>query len=166
MQKILLIVVGAVLLVVAAVAITLLVVNPGEVKQDPAAEVAAAEETEGDDEDVAEEGDFDASNAVYHEFHPNFVVNITDGPKSRYLAIDLAAVADSQSAIDALRNHMPALRNDLILLFSSQKAEDLRSSEGKEGLRKQTLAVVQKVMDDKYGEPAIEDVYFNKFVIQ
>lgn len=161
MKKPILIGVGALLLIGIAVGITLVLVGGDEPSPEDTEEVL---DEEGDEED--EEGAADSS--VYHEFHPNFVVNIFDKStdRTRFLAIDLAASAPEQADIDALKKHMPAMRNDLIMLFSSQDVDQLHSVEGKETLRKQTLEVVRKVMEQKYGEPAIDDVYFNKFVIQ
>jgi len=182
MKKILLLVVGAIVLVVAAVLSTLAFVKatnpelsavepPAPVVEEPVAEEEQAvdEEEPADEtanEDVVEEGQFDPNNAIYQDFHPSFVVNITDGDRNRYLALDVTAVGYSQRDIDALRTHMPAIRNDLITLFSSKDASTLRTSEGKEALRQEALEVIRRVMEQKYGAPAIQEVYFSKFVIQ
>ncbi len=162
MKKIVIIAVVAVVLIGGSVGLTVFLLGGDE---EAAAQEGAEAATEAGGEGNAG-GQGDASKAIYHEFHPNFVVNISDQRKTRYLQIDLAAVAYKQSHIDALKNHMPAIRNDLIVLFSSQEAKPLRTQEGKETLRQQALESVRKVMEAKHGEAAIEEVYFNKFVIQ
>ena len=174
MKMIIFIALGAIILVAGAVGVTVVVVKPSEEEQQAAiaAAVKEAEEKAGgaDGEAGAEaeviEAGAESASSVYHEFHPNFVVNIGDGEKSRFLAIDLAVSAKDQAAVDALKQHMPAVRNELILLFSSQEAMPLRNVDGKEVLRQQTLEALQKVMRKKYGHPAIQGAYFNKFVIQ
>ncbi|GIX22643.1 MAG: hypothetical protein KatS3mg121_1426 [Gammaproteobacteria bacterium] len=104
--------------------------------------------------------------AFYHELHPPFVVNVDDDGRGRYLQVDVAVMARSQKAVDAVKEHAPALRHHLNILFSSQEVAPLRTAEGKEALRQAALETIRKVMIEKTGEPMVEDVYFNKFVIQ
>ena len=47
----------------------------------------------------------------------------------------------------ALGLHEPAIRNDLLMLFSGLEAAALASREGKEGMRKQALATVLRRAD-------------------
>ena len=131
---------------------------------------AATEVSEGAaSEDVAEEekGEAEATtDTVYHKFKPAFVVNFEDKGKLRFLQIDLSVATKLPSVIDALENHEPVIRNNLVLLYSSQKADELNSVEGKELLRKQTREAIQKIMMDNIGNPGIDEVFFTGFVVQ
>lgn len=51
-------------------------------------------------------------------------------------------------------------------MLSSQEAGNISSAKGKEQLRKDALASVQKVLQDLEGEPIIESLYFANFIIQ
>ena len=64
------------------------------------------------------------------------------------------------------QHNVPALRNRLLLLFSSQDFEEVRTIAGRERLRLQSLKAVNDVLDlDSRGD-RVEDVYFTAFVIQ
>ena len=56
-----------------------------------------------------------------------------------------------QHMIEEVEKHMPVIRNNLLLLFSSQTAETLNSPEGKEQLRQQALDEINKVIEEETG---------------
>lgn len=95
-----------------------------------------------------------------------FVVNFPSGSKVRFLQIDLQVAARDQALLDAVRDHAPAIRNDLVLLFSSQDPEALNTLEGKETLRAATLARIRAILEAQIGRGEVEDVYFTGFVMQ
>ena len=61
---------------------------------------------------------------------------------------------------------MSALRNGLVMLFSSQKPEDLLDREGKENLRQQALEEIQAILEAYTGNSGIDKVFFTSFVMQ
>ena len=63
-------------------------------------------------------------------------------------------------------HHKPYLRNSLVMLFSAQEANIMNSSEGREELRQIALKEVKAVMSELEGVPAVDDLYFNNFVVQ
>ena len=104
---------------------------------------------------------------VYYKFDPAFVVNFGSPGNVRYLQIMIEAMSRDAKINDAIKLVEPAIRNDLMLLFSSQQYEDLLTQEGKEKLRQATLDVVRKAVGAENGEPnAVERVYFTSLVIQ
>jgi flagellar FliL protein len=52
------------------------------------------------------------------------------------------------------------------MLFSGQEPSVLNTREGKEQLRTDALAEIQKVMKAETGKPAVESVFFTSFVMQ
>ena len=58
------------------------------------------------------------------------------------------------------------LRSNLILLLSDQSQDTLLSREGKEALRAEALAEIQRVMTELGGRPVVEALYFTSFVMQ
>ena len=68
--------------------------------------------------------------------------------------------------LDLLKEHSPALRNNLVILFSSQDPARLSSREGKEKLRAEVLAETKMVMKEAAGNDDIDAVYFTSFVMQ
>lgn len=106
---------------------------------------------------------------IYKALDPAFVVNLADDDGSRYLQVEVQVMAKNQSAIDAIELHMPVIRNQLLLLFSNRKVDDLRTREAREDLQKQALVEVQKILKDlagKSGKNSIEALYFTSFVTQ
>jgi flagellar FliL protein len=104
---------------------------------------------------------------IYYKFDPPFVVNFGEGDQSRYLQIAVYAMTRDLKVSEGLKENEPAIRNDLLLLYSGQKYEGLASAEGKESLRNQTLDVIRKTLGEEgYDTKLIEGAYFSSFVIQ
>jgi flagellar protein FliL len=105
--------------------------------------------------------------AIYYKFDPAFVVNFGTEGNTRYLQITLEAMSRDPKVIEEIKNNEPAIRNDLVLLFSAQQYESLVAPAGKEQLRQATLEAVRKAIaaEGARGE-AVEGVYFTSFVIQ
>ena len=82
------------------------------------------------------------------------------------MLITMEVMSRDQEAINALRAHIPAIRNSLILLYGTAEYEAVITREGKEQLLADGLAEIQSIMTDVYGEPAAEALYFTALVIQ
>ena len=53
------------------------------------------------------------------------------------------------------------------MLLGSQTYDTISTMEGKEGLRKQALETIAKIIDEEGGEAKkVEDLYFTSFVMQ
>jgi len=104
---------------------------------------------------------------IYYKFDPAFVVNFGGEGSARYLQVTVEAMSRDMTAMEHLKSFEPAVRNDLVILFSSQDNASLLSPEGKEKLRSATLDSVRKVIAAEGGDPKlVESVYFTSFVIQ
>ncbi len=104
---------------------------------------------------------------IYYKFDPAFVVNFGGEGSARYFQVTVEAMSRDQAVLDVLKNNEPAVRNDLVLLYSSQDNATLLSVDGKEKLRAATLAAMRKVLDEEGADgKLIEQVYFTSFVIQ
>lgn len=104
--------------------------------------------------------------AIYEELAPAFVVNFTQNGRARYMQVSVALMARDQAALDALKVHMPVLRNRLVMLFSSQDFDSLVTPVGKEMLRQQATASVQELAQKETGKLAVEQVLFTNLVLQ
>jgi flagellar protein FliL len=104
---------------------------------------------------------------IYYKFDPAFVVNFGGEGSARYLQVTVEAMSRDMAVVENLKSTEPAVRNDLVMLFSGQDNATLMSVEGKEKLRAATLAAIRKVIDSEGGNgKLIEAVYFTSFVIQ
>ena len=120
-----------------------------------------------EDEEVAEEADTGPGPAFYTSLHPPLVVNFDDEfGDSHVMQITLEVMAGDQVSINAVREHVPVIRNSLILLYGSAVYEEVVTREGKEKLLAEGLAEIQRIMTEKVGDHEVEALYFTGLVIQ
>lgn len=105
--------------------------------------------------------------AIYIPLDPAFVVNFAEGGKARFLQVTVEVMTRGNDRVEQhIRTHMPVIRNNLVMLFSSQTYETVSTVEGKEALREEALGVIQNILEEETGDPGIERVYFTNFVMQ
>jgi len=120
--------------------------------------------------------------AFYMDLQPAFVVNFEDQTHAAYLQVEMQIMARDKEILDTVSKHMPVIRNNILLILSAQKYEEVKTRKGKEELQQTLLEAIQKVISeanpalaadkDKKGEgkePAphtIEQVYFTSFIMQ
>ncbi|MGX5220033.1 MULTISPECIES: flagellar basal body-associated protein FliL [Pseudomonas] len=104
--------------------------------------------------------------AIYEELTPAFVVNFSQNGRARYMQVSVALMSRDQAALDALKVHMPVLRNRLVMLFSGQDFNTLVTPVGKEMLRQQATASVQELAQKEVGKTVVEQVLFTNLVLQ
>jgi flagellar FliL protein len=152
MKKIIIIVVAVLLLVAVGVGAYLMLSG-----EEPAASSEPGEEIE-----IVNDEDLDP---IYLELRPEFVVNFEHKGAIRYVQANLQLMSYEQDAIDKVEANMPAVRNRLIMLFSTQNYATLSTLAGKEQLLVDTRDAVNTVVKLK-GKFVIDEVFFTSFVIQ
>lgn len=103
---------------------------------------------------------------IYIPFEPAFTVNFGGSSSSRFMQVTIEAMTHDSSVVEQVRKHSPVIRNSIVLLLSSQSVEAVSTLEGKEKLRQEILANVQKILTERTGKPGIEEIYFTSFVMQ
>ncbi len=126
--------------------------------------------------------------AIYYPLKPNFTVNYDVNGRQRFLQAELTLMYRDEAVKKVFEDHMPEVRNGLVMLLSSQVFDELQTAEGKEKLRAAALKVVQDIIaketaagaakdepeedeeEDKPKElkavPNIEQILFTQFVMQ
>lgn len=132
---------------------------------------------------VAEEGakESEAEAGVkYIEMTPKFTVNLAE-PK-KFLLIDVQLLVEGAEAIAAIKKHMPALRHELIMLYSGRPSDQLQTMEQREALRQETTAAIRQTLERMEGdgkehhksghskdkaehEDGFKEAYFTEFLI-
>ena len=124
----------------------------------------------GGDGEAGEEGEeteeVAAGPAVYVPINPAFVVNFQATEKAKFLQVSMEVMTRDPAIPAMIDMHMPAIRNNLMLLFSSQSYEKVSTLEGKEEMREEALSVIQEILEAETGAPGIEAVYFTSIVMQ
>lgn len=122
---------------------------------------AAAQEETASAEMVQTDGP-----AIYLEIDQPFVVDFMISGKQRYLQLNMTLKSRDQAQIDAVKIHMPLIRNSLVLLFSSQSFDELQTVAGKQALKTASIAAINQILTQETGAGGIEDVLFTNFVMQ
>ncbi len=104
--------------------------------------------------------------AIYVKVDPPFVVNFDGQGKARFLQVVMEFMGRDEAELEDAQHHMPAIRNKMLLLLSSQSYDVLSTTEGKEQLRQQALAEVQAILELEVGHSAVEDLYLTSLVMQ
>jgi len=104
--------------------------------------------------------------AIFEPLLPAFVANYNQSGRQRYMQVSITMMGRNQADIDALKVHMPVIRNNLVMLFSGQDFATLASPVGQEMLRQKATASVQEVAQKELGKVAIEQLLFTNFVLQ
>ncbi|HBG30451.1 MAG TPA: flagellar basal body protein FliL [Gammaproteobacteria bacterium] len=122
--------------------------GPGEAQSDPVAGAHAAAST------------------VFFTLEPSFVVNFELPSPVRFLQVTVELELGSAADEEAVKKHQPVIRNNLLLLFSAQDYEGLRTREDKERLREAVLQEVRSILKERAGRDGVVQVYFTHFVMQ
>lgn len=122
-------------------------------------------------EDVAETADESAkpakAPAMYFPIKPAFVVNYSARGRQRFLQVEVTILTRDQAVFDAFQEHLPLVKNQLVMLFGGEVYEDLQTDEGRELLRQKALGVLQETVKQEMGdESGVEEVLFTNFVMQ
>ena len=91
-----------------------------------------------------------------------FVVNLADPGGKRYLRVTIALEIDDQDFVEEVKKNVPKMRDKVLLILPSKKFKDIRTSSGKDSLRKEIIAQLNPLLD----KCKITNLYFQEFVIQ
>ena len=104
---------------------------------------------------------------IYVNLDPPFVVNFEAEAAVRFLQVTVSVMTRDPHIQEMLKNNDPRIRNDLLMLLSNQKYDQISTREGKEKLQTQSLEAVRAVVKSAGGEPEkLEALYFTAFVMQ
>jgi len=93
------------------------------------------------------------------------LVNLEHQGRTRYVQAEMQLMSYHREVIDQAARDMPAIRDQLISLFSVQDFERLKTIEGKDALRADALKSVNQVLG--LAPPGVvEKIYFENFVLQ
>lgn len=104
---------------------------------------------------------------LYLDMSPAFIVSYPYQGRQRYLQASLSVMSRDQAALDAIVEHMPVIRHNLLNLFTAQMLDVAESpSSGIEELRNLATEEVKAILHHEIGRDGIEEVLFTSFVTQ
>ncbi len=122
--------------------------------------------TEGGDVEEQEEEETREKRHNIYVTVGKLLAAIEHNGSTRYIQAEVDLVGYEKEVMDDAQHNVPALRNRLLLLFSSQDFDEVRTIAGRERLRLQSVKAVNDVLDLGPKGDRVEDVYFTAFVIQ
>lgn len=134
-------------------------------------ETAAAQEDTETLEEMAAEGEpvkkkKSKKTPVYIPLRPAFVVNFENQDQVSFLQVDIQLMTYDGSVEAAIKTHMPAVRNELLLLLGGKQYHEINTREGKRALSQESIQVIQDVLKSVDAPHSIEALYFTSFVMQ
>ena len=99
----------------------------------------------------------------YLEMSPKFTVNL-DKPK-KYLVVNVQLMVEGEDYVEKVKKHLPALRHELIMIYSGRSAAELQTMEQREALRQETKKVIAKALDKHSNSDGFRDVFFTEFLV-
>ena len=102
----------------------------------------------------------------YHQMDPKFVVSFRNQKVARFMQFSLQVMTHDDAVINAIRDHNPAIRSNLLLLFNNQDAKVMNTREGKEDFLNQITDDINKSLESLGSPSGVEASYFYSFLIQ
>lgn len=121
---------------------------------------------EGSNDAASESSGGAISSVNYYPLEPEFVVNFMARGRQRYMQLGLSLKIADANGIALVETHEPLLRNNIVILLSSQEYLTLQSDEGRLALRKQLLTNIRQLMTQETGQPIVDEIYFTSYVLQ
>jgi flagellar protein FliL len=103
---------------------------------------------------------------------PNFVdlepftVNLAEKDQDRYMQIKFSLEVAPGEAENTIKEMMPALRSEILLVLGSRMASDLATREGKEALAKDIVTAANKGLEHTAADHSISAVRITQLIIQ
>ncbi len=91
-----------------------------------------------------------------------FVVNLADPGGKRYLRVTMALEIDDKDFVEEAKRNVPQMRDKILLILPAKKFKDIRTSSGKDVLRKEIIDQLNPLLKDC----KITNLFFQEFVIQ
>ncbi len=98
---------------------------------------------------------------VIFDWEP-LLVNLADPGGKRYLKLNMKVELTNEKALEELKNRSFQLKDAMLMLLSGKEFEDISTASGKQALKQETIAQVNKLL--KTGQ--VKEIYFTDFIVQ
>ncbi|MDX1693982.1 MAG: flagellar basal body-associated FliL family protein [Ketobacteraceae bacterium] len=116
-------------------------------------------------EEETAEGEAPLEEIQYVPLKPAFITNY-QADKLRYFKTDVTVKVRGNATAQAISRHLPYIRHNLVMLFSSQSGETLNSTEGKQKLQEDAATQVIAVLNEENETSQVEGILFTSFIVE
>ena len=101
----------------------------------------------------------------------SFTINLADRDVDRYAQIGMALELNDAHDAERIKQYMPAIRNNILMVLSNKRSSDLLERSGKEQLAAEVLRETERALGIEAGAAAkgprpVRAVQFSNFIIQ
>lgn len=107
-----------------------------------------------------------ASTVAYLPLTPAFITNYGGPGRLKYVKVDITLMVSDPRAVAALEQHMPLVRNTLMMSLASQTEANVTSPSGQERIRRELLQELNSILSSQVGAPLVDEVLFTNFIYQ
>lgn len=90
------------------------------------------------------------------------IVNLADHGGKRYLRVTMALELSDPEAVTAIENHLPQVRDAILMILPTKTYDDISTTDGKIALRNEIMAKINQMMT----KGRVNNIYFTEFVVQ
>ncbi len=114
-----------------------------------------------------EEGEAKGPQVIYHPMDEPMIVNLVSPKHPRYVQLSMTFLVDSEDTVAAIELHMPVIRNDVGELIGQMSVKAMQEPGVRKLVRSQVLTEVNRILRERANlDDAVQDIYFDKFVVQ
>ncbi len=104
---------------------------------------------------------------IYHQMDEPMIINLVSPKHPRYVQLGMTFLVDSEDTVAAIDLHMPVIRNNVDEIISQMSVKAMQEAGVRKLIRSQVLAEVNRILKERAGiDNAVQDIYFDKFVVQ
>jgi len=104
---------------------------------------------------------------AYVSLGKSMVLNLaTNSKRLTFLQLKVDVLVVDDDAKEVVTANIPAIRHQLIVLLSEQKALDMKTPSKRNDIRKIATEQVKELMSELANNDGVEDVLFTSFLIQ
>lgn len=100
------------------------------------------------------------------QFTVNLRADAKDEDAGRFIQVKLVAEVKDAASGEVLKNMMPAVRSEILLLLGSKQASELATREGKEKLAQEIIGAANKPLERSTAPKSVEHVNFTHLIVQ
>jgi flagellar FliL protein len=82
------------------------------------------------------------------------------------MRIDIQLLVDGSEEADKIREHMPAIRDSLIVLLSGRDLDQVSDVQEREKLRQEAKEEIRRVLERFHAGEGLKDLFFTDFMVQ
>ncbi|MDR9466709.1 flagellar basal body-associated FliL family protein [Marinospirillum sp.] len=114
----------------------------------------------------AQEEESSENDVFYLELSPGFVTNYGGPGRLKYLKADITLELGSARAHQAAEQHIPLVRNTIVLNLARQSENNVVTARGQERIRMELKEVLNRALEEEVGSGIVDEVLLTNFIYQ